>query len=45
MSYAKARLRRAFGVLDPEGRIRTGISSLDRRSLYQLSYFGVVAKM
>ena len=29
-------------VLDPEGRIRTGICSLDRRLLYQLSYLGVV---
>jgi hypothetical protein len=45
LSYAKARLRRAFGVLDPEGRIRTGISPLDRRSLYQMSYFAVVPEV
>ena len=37
--------RRAFGVLDPEGRSRTGISPLDRRSLYQLSYLGVVPEV
>lgn len=38
-------LRRAFCVLDPEGRTRTGISPLDRRSLYQLSYLGVVPEV
>jgi hypothetical protein len=43
MSYrTKARFRRAFGVLDPGGRIRTGTSALDRRVLYLLSYPGVV---
>jgi hypothetical protein len=37
--------RRAFGVLDPGGRIRTGTSALDRRVLYLLSYPGVVAHL
>ncbi len=32
-------------VLDPEGRIRTGILPMDSRSLYQLSYLGVVFQM
>ncbi len=32
-------------VLDPDGRIRTGIFRLDRPSLYQLSYLGVVLQI
>jgi hypothetical protein len=32
-------------VLDPGGRIRTGISLMDSESLYQLRYPGVVPKM
>ena len=32
-------------VLDPEGRIRTGICLMDSQLLYQLSYLGVVPQM
>ena len=39
---SKARHRRAFAVLDPGGRTRTGILRMDSSLLFQLSYSGVV---
>jgi hypothetical protein len=38
-------LARAFGVLDPGGRTRTGTTRMDSPVLYQLSYPGVVTKV
>jgi hypothetical protein len=38
-------MRRAFGVLDPGGRTRTGITRMDSPVLYQLSYPGVVPEV
>ena len=38
-------LARAFGVLDPGGRTRTGTTRMDSPVLYQLSYPGVVPKV
>jgi hypothetical protein len=38
-------MRRAFGVLDTGGRIRTGILRMDSSLLFQLSYSGVVPQM
>lgn len=42
---SKARHRRAFAVLDPGGRIRTGIPRMDSSLLFQLSYSGVVPQV
>jgi hypothetical protein len=38
-------LARAFGVLGPGGRTRTGTTRMDSPVLYQLSYPGVVPKV
>ena len=38
-------LARAFGVLDPGGRTRTGTTRMDSPVLYQLSYPGVVTEL
>src|SRR5438128_1299173 len=44
LSYHERRpaARRAFAVLDPGGRSRTGISPMDSGMLYPLSYPGAV---
>jgi hypothetical protein len=38
-------MRRAFVVLGPGGRIRTGITLMDSETLYRLSYPGAVREM
>lgn len=38
-------MKRAFVVLGPGGRIRTGIRLMDSETLYQLSYPGAVHEM
>ena len=46
LSYPKARLAAGLRLsMDPEGRIRTGISVVDSYALYRLSYLGVVPEV